>query len=431
MSSETTHSNMPDWNIAKRISFRFFFIFFVLYIFPFPLYYIPGVSVISGYFSTLMESITLWFGTDIFSITETIDSSSNGSGDRLYSFVSMYTNLIVAIVGCIIWSAIDFRRKSYNKLLSYLSVYIRYCLAATLLSYGFSKVFTNQFSELSLNDLIKPYGESSPMALMWNFMEFSDSYTIFSGISEVLAGVFLLWRRTLTLGALFTVGVMLNVFMMNMSYDIPVKLYSAHLMFMGLFLLVLDGKRILNFLILNKAVAAKKVTPYFKKKGWRIGGLVLKYAFILFIFYSHISGAYEGQRKWGKKAPKPALYGIYEVEEFVWNSDTLPPLKTDTIRWDKMVVDKYSTAIHYMDGQKEYYKNETDTLKQKLYLSSYREDSSKNFHNFQYTINDSLFYLNGCKGLDSLRVKFRIKKREDFLLLNRGFHWVNDYPFNR
>lgn len=431
MTSESIHSTMPEWNIAKRISFRFFFIFFVLYIFPFPAYYIPGVSVISGYYSTMMESITLWFGTDIFGITDAIETSSNGSGDRLFSFISMYTNIIIALLGCIIWSSVDFRRKSYNKLLSFLSVYIRYCLAATLLSYGFSKVFTNQFSELGLMDLLKPYGDSSPMGLMWNFMEFSDSYTIFSGISEVLGGVFLLWRRTAILGALFTTGVMLNVFMMNMSYDIPVKLYSAHLMLMGAFLLVLDGKRILNFLILNKAVVAKKIAPYFKKKGWRIGALIFKYAFIVFIFYSQISRAYEGQRNWGKKAPKPALYGIYEVEEFVWKNDTLPPLKTDTIRWDKLVVDKYSTVIYYLDGRRKYYKNKTDTIDSKLVLSSYRADSLTNYHDFRYTIKDSLFYLDGRKDQDSMRVKFRIKKREDFLLLSRGFHWVNDYPFNR
>jgi len=308
---------------------------------------------------------------------------------------------------------------------------VRYCLAATLLSYGFSKIFTNQFSELGLIDLLKPYGDSSPMGLMWNFMEFSDSYTIFSGVSEVVGGLFLLWRRTLVLGALFTVGVMLNVFMMNMSYDIPVKLYSAHLMLMGLFVLVLDGRRILNFLILNKTVVAKKIEPYFKKKGWRIGALVFKYAFIVFILYSHISRAYEGQRNWGKKAPKPALYGIYEVEQFVWNNDTLPPLKTDTLRWDKLVVDKYSTVIYYMDGRKAYFKNETDTLSKKLFLSSFQEDSSKNYHDLHYSTKDSLFYLVGRKDQDSLKAKFSIKKREDFLLLNRGFHWVNDYPFNR
>ena len=422
---------MPEWNIAKRISFRFFFIFFVLYIFPFPAYYIPGVSVLSGYYSSMMESIILWFGSDIFGIAETIDTASNGSGDRLISFVSMYTNLILALLGCIIWSAADFRRKSYNKLLTYFSVYIRYYLAATLLSYGFSKIFTNQFSELGLMDLLKPYGDSSPMGLMWNFMEYSDSYTIFSGISEALGGALLLWRRTTLLGALFTVGVMLNVFMMNMSYDIPVKLYSAHLMLMGVFLLALDGKRILNFLILNKTVVAKKMTPYFTKKGWRIGALVFKYAFVLFIFYSQISGAYEGQRKWGKKAPKPALYGIYEVEEFVWNNDTLPPLKTDTIRWDKLVVDKYSTVVYYMDGRRSYFKNETDTIANKLILSSYNDDSSKNYHELHYILKDSLFDIDGRKDQDSLRVKFRIKKREDYLLLNRGFHWVNDYPFNR
>ncbi|MBL4663615.1 MAG: hypothetical protein JKY22_08690 [Flavobacteriaceae bacterium] len=430
MTSETSIKVLPDWNIAQRISFRFFFVYFVLYIFPFPLSYIPGLSVLGGYYSTMMESITLWFGTDIFSINETIDASSNGSGDRLYSYVSMYTNLVIALLGCIIWSFADFRRNNYNKLLSYLSVYIRFCLAATLLSYGFSKIFTNQFSEVSLNDLLKPYGDSSPMGLMWNFMEFSDTYTIFSGVSGVLAGVFLLWRRTLTLGAMISVGVMLNVFIMNMSYDIPVKLYSAHLMCMGLFLLILDGNRILNFLLFNKAVISKKISPYFKKKWWHIGGLVFKYIFIVFIFSLNISNSYSGQREWGKKAPKPALYGIYEVTHFVLNNDTLPPLKTDSLRWDKMVVDKYSTSIIYMNGKKAYFKNVTDTVSKMLTLSSYNVDS-KNYHELYYSTKDSLFYLDGRRDNDSLKIQFRKKNREDFLLLNRGFYWVNDYPFNR
>ena len=202
-------------------------------------------------------------------------------------------------------------------------------------------------------------------------------------------------------------------------------------MLMGAFFLALDAKRILNFLILNKSVAARKIRPYFQKKGWRIGSFILKYGFIVFIFYSNISRAYEGQRQWGKKAPKPVLYGIYEVEQFVWNNDTLPPLKTDTIRWDKLVVDKYSTMVYGMDGGREYFKNVTDTLTQKLILSGFNDDSTKNYHDLRYRLKDSLFFIEGRKDQDILRVRFRIKKREDFLLLNRGFHWVNDYPFNR
>ena len=431
MISEALDNNSSGWNLAQRISFRFFFLYFLLYIFPFPAYYIPGVSQLSAYFSTMMQSITMWFGMDVFGFTETIDPTSNGSGDRLYSYVSMYANLIMAVAGCLIWSLVDFRRRDYSKLLVYLTVYLRYYLATTLLSYGFSKVFTNQFSELGLTDLLKPYGESSPMGLMWNFMEFSDSYTIFSGISEVLAGTFLLWRRTMTLGALFTVIVMLTIFMINMSYDVPVKLYSGHLLLMGLFLLVLDGKRLLHFLIFNKAVVARKISPYFKKKWWRIGGVVFKYMFIIFIFGTHISNAYNGQREWGKKAPKPVLYGIYDVELFIKNNDTLLALKTDSTRWDKLVVDKYSTVVFYMDGHRDYFKNETDTLKQKLYLSSYREDSSKFYHDLSYTTMDSIFSLSGVNNKDSLHIRFIKKSPKDFLLINRGFHWVNDYPFNR
>jgi len=37
------------------------------------------------------------------------------------------------------------------------------------------------------------------------------------------------------------------------------------------------------------------------------------------------------------RGPDPPLHGIYRVETFVLNKDTLPPLLTDTIRWDRMI----------------------------------------------------------------------------------------------
>jgi hypothetical protein len=31
----------------------------------------------------------------------------------------------------------------------------------------------------------------------------------------------------------------------------------------------------------------------------------------------------------------------------------------------------------------------------------------------------------------SVRINLRLDAKPDFLLLNRGFHWINEYPFNR
>ena len=61
--------------------------------------------------------------------------------------------------------------------------------------------------------------------------------------------------------------------------------------------------------------------------------------------HSNINNSIESQNLYGKKAPKSALYGIYEVQEFIRNNDTIPPLTTDTIRWKRIVVDKRYTAL--------------------------------------------------------------------------------------
>lgn len=431
MTIDTPQSIDSYWNHWQRILFRFICVYFLLYMIPFPLSYIPGISLLARYWAEFQELWVTWISTSFLGFTEPLDSAPNGSGDRLYNYAVFFASLVVSVLGCLIWTAIDFRRKSYSKLLRYLSMYMRYYLAFTLTSYGFSKVFVLQFSEMSLMDLIKPYGDSSPMALVWNYMEYSDSYTMFSGWAEVIAGFLLLFRRTSTLGALMAFGVMLNVFMMNMSYDVPVKLYSGHLMLIGLILMILDRKRLINFFLLNKSTAAKNVARYFKKKEWNIVGWSFKGMFILYVLIMQVSNSYSSQSRYGKKAPKPALYGIYEVTQFVKNNDTLLPLTTDSNRWDKLVIEKYYSAVINMDGSRETFKAVEDTIQNSLVLSGYNEDSSEYYHEFTYQLQDSLFVLKGTNQNDTLEITFKRKLREDYLLMSRGFNWVNDVPFNR
>src|SRR5204863_6312660 len=96
------------------------------------------------------------------------------------------------------------------------------------------------------------FGEASPMGLLWTFMGSSTSYTVFSGLAEVIGGLLLMARRTTLLGALVCIGVMVNVVMLNFSYDVPVKLYSSHLLAMAFFLLLPDLRRLTNVLVLNR-----------------------------------------------------------------------------------------------------------------------------------------------------------------------------------
>src|SRR5947199_1204250 len=105
-----------------------------------------------------------------------------------------------------------------------------------MLSFGAYKVIKSQFPAPSLDRLLEPYGDSSPMGLLWTFMGASKAYTIFGGFAEMLGGALLTVRRTTLLGALVCIGVITNIVMLNFSYDVPVKLYSTHLLLMAIFL---------------------------------------------------------------------------------------------------------------------------------------------------------------------------------------------------
>src|SRR5262245_40498254 len=83
---ETAPENVPaPWGLAKRIAFRFVCSYFFLYIFPFPLDYIPYVGVAAGWYQNLWNALVPWVGKHVFGVTITV--LPNGSGDTTYNYV--------------------------------------------------------------------------------------------------------------------------------------------------------------------------------------------------------------------------------------------------------------------------------------------------------------------------------------------------------
>jgi hypothetical protein len=154
---------------------------------------------------------------------------------------------------------------------------LRYFLILNCFGYGFAKVFLQQMPFPNLSQLATPLGDFLPMRLSWMFMGYSSTYQFFTGLMEVIAGLLLLFRRTSTFGTLFAAGVFANVFVMNIGYDIPVKLFSLHLFIYAMTLLLFDYKRMLNFLMMNRTAAVSYLYDVrFPKRWMRIGRIVLK-----------------------------------------------------------------------------------------------------------------------------------------------------------
>jgi hypothetical protein len=175
----------------------------------------------------------------------------NGSGDTSFGWIQLRLYLLLAIVGCVIWSLVDTKRSNYNFLAYWFRLILRYTLIIHCFGYGISKLFCFQMPFPSLSQLATPLGDYLPMRLSWMYMGYSSTYQFFAGAFEVVAGILLLFRRTATFGTIVALGVFTNVMIMNMGYDIPVKLFSTHLVVICFVLLAFEYRRIFALLFNN------------------------------------------------------------------------------------------------------------------------------------------------------------------------------------
>lgn len=114
---------------------------------------------------------------------------------------------------------------------------LRVLLALMLMAYGVSKVVLMQFGQADLGDALIPYGQMSPMGVLWRMVALSPLFQLLSGLAEVGAAAALLWRRTVVLGALLGFADMAFVFVLNVGYDVPVKQLSLLLAVLSLVVL--------------------------------------------------------------------------------------------------------------------------------------------------------------------------------------------------
>src|SRR5690606_21552116 len=126
--------------------------YFFLYIFPFPLEWLPFQigERISSYIDGLWQKSVLSLVRDVWGYYGAIDTRVNGSGDMTYHFLKLLFQVAVSGILATVWFLLDKQRNIFKKIKPYAFVYARYYLAFTLLTYGFAKVFPNQFWEPGL-----------------------------------------------------------------------------------------------------------------------------------------------------------------------------------------------------------------------------------------------------------------------------------------
>lgn len=418
---------MASWHVGIKIIFRFGFLYFLLYIFPFPVGWIPFTQKLQVLYNRAWLAPVNWVGANILSIPYEITILPNGSGDTTYNYVLIFIFMVIAIAGTILWTGFDSKRYDYEKTWYWFIILLRYYLGIVLLSYGFVKVIQTQFPAPSLETLLQPYGESTSMKLMWTFIGYSKAYNMFIGLAEVGAGLLLLFKRTRLIGALVSIVVMSNVVVLNFCYNIPVKLLSTHLLVIAIILILPDIKRLIAFFILNKPTTPVPVQPAYKSAKDKYIYIIVKTVIIGIFLVSDISQAVIMQRGLAEMSKRSTLYGIYDVQEFILNGDTLPALTTDTRRWRRMYVHgSGSVNIQYMDGGSIHWNCQIDSLHRTISLASMGSTITTQY---DYQINHDTMTM--TSGDPQTTIVLRVKSPDDLPLLNHTFNWISEYPDNR
>lgn len=413
-----------DWGPMGRLLFRFVFAYLVLYIFPFPVDGDPN-GLYAGLWNDLVPRVgRLAFGVDI-------TVRPNGSGDTTYNYVQVFCLAVMATVAAAAWTLLDRRHAAYPTLHRWLRVYVRFYLASVMINYGSVKVIQSQFPAPRLDRLLQPFGDASPMGLLWTFMGASASYNVFTGAGELLGGLLLTTRRTALLGSLVCFGVMSHVAMLNFSYDVPVKLFSMHLLAISLFLMAPDLGRLARMFVLNRPVEPADLRPLWRWKWAHRGGLILRTLWIAGLLGTGLYGASESRRTFGDLMPRSPFYGIWDVEAFEVDGKPHPPLVTDAERWRRVIFDfPKAIAIQLMSDSRLRYGLDLDSEARTMALVPPFDRARRTVFSYDQPEPGRL----SMEGtLDGRKIRARLRRVDspEFRLMNRGFHWINEYPFNR
>jgi hypothetical protein len=414
----------PAWMPAKRVLFRFVFAYLVLYILPFPVEAGPD-----GMYADLWHALVPRVGRQVFHTEITV--RPNGSGDTTYNYVQVFCFAVMAAAAAVAWTLLDRNRVAYPRLHDWLRVYVRFYLAVTMITYGSVKVIQSQFPAPRLDRLLQPFGDASPMGLLWTFMGASESYNIFTGAGELLGGLLLTTRRTTLLGSLVCFGVLSHVAVLNFSYDVPVKLFSLHLLAMSLFLMAPDLGRLAKMFVLNRPVEPVVLRPLSRWTWVNRGAIFLRTLWVASLLVQNLYGAHQSRKTFGDLMPRSPLYGIWNVEAFEVDGQAHPPLITDAQRWRRVIFDfPKAIAIQLMNDSRQRYGLDLATEAMTMTLVQPNERTRKTIFSYSQPEPDFL----AMEGtLDGRKIQARMRRVDapDFRLINRGFHWINEYPFNR
>jgi hypothetical protein len=279
----------------------------------------------------------------------------------------------------------------------------------------------------SLTRLLQPFGTLSPMGVLWGSMGSAPAYEALTGCAELAGGLLLIVPYTATFGALISLAATIQVFTLNMTYDVPAKRFAFHTMLLACFLLAPDVSRLVRFLLLHRTTSLPTEAQLFR--GVRANRIALAAQIIFGLWlvglWCHYSWGIWSTDGGGR--PLPPLYGIWEVKQMSIDEQPRPPLLSDSTRWRRAIFDyPDEMAFQRTDDSFVPYDASVNLPDKTLALTKSDDKNWTASFTFQRPAADQLI-LDGRMDNHQVHMELQLTDRNSFLLVSRGFHWIQEF----
>ena len=424
----------PRWRLTTRVAFRFCFVYFGFYTVLTQM--LPAMNPFGGLPALVsynwVNAPVMWVIRNVFQDNRQL-AVQGGSGDKMFDWVLALCLIALSATVTLLWSVLDRRRPNYVRLHKWFRLWMRFAVAATMVSYGMAKFIPLQMSAPSLTRLLEPYGNFSPMGVLWASIGASFPYERIVGGAELLASVLLFVPFTVTLGGIVALIDSIQIFALNMTYDVPVKLFSFHLLLMSLLILAPDIPRLFGLLVLNRPAPASTVPPIGRRRRVIQAAIAAQILLGAFFLWRGYSNSVQSWYTFGAGAPRPPLYGIWVIDKMTINGIERAPLVTDYERWRRVVIQSPANVTFWrMDDTPLAMPARVDLAAKTVTFTQGQGDQRKTVGTLaiDQPSPDKLI-LDGTIGGKPIRMETHLFPRENFLLVSRGFNWIQEFPFNR
>jgi hypothetical protein len=352
-----------------------------------------------------MRAITEWVGAHLFGVDARFAPGT--SADTWFYWVQTFWILCASAIAAATWSWVD--RRDHPILRGWFRVFIRFALASQMFYFGMAKIIPTQFVPPALTTLVQPIGNMPLTTLLWVFMGSSVPYQVFTGGAEVAAGLLLVSPRTASFGALMALADMLQVFALNMAYDVGLKQLSFHFIVMAVLVLAPDIRRLVTTLMRRDE-----------------GSRVAQIAFGLYLLATFTLLQLP---RWnspdGPAHPRSPLYGIWDIDQLSVDGEVHPASLNDyDRRWRRAIFDfPARMAFQRTDDSLARYGVSIDPDRRMLTLSKGNRRTWRADFSFEQPADDELV-LDGMMDGHAIRIHLSLVGLDTFPLLNSGFRWV-------